>query len=202
MNESEVWKDVVGYEGRYQVSNKGNVRSVERKDSIGRKCGGRVLKPINNGRGYLRVTLHKNGKYKTRFIHRLVADAFVPNPDNLPQVNHIDEVKTNNELSNLEWCDTKHNINYGTRNTRVSQKLSKKVRAVNVETGDVVEFNSTAEARLKGFSSGGVSASCRGAYKTKDGKLIGDGRTYKGFRWYYDVEEENVSKRVSKTTGF
>ena len=64
MNESETWKDVVGYEGRYQVSNKGNVRSVERKDSIGRKCGGRVLKPINNGLGYLQVDMCKNGKAK------------------------------------------------------------------------------------------------------------------------------------------
>ena len=188
MTESEIWKDVAGYEGFYQVSNKGNVRSVERKDSIGRKCGGRILKPINNRRGYLRVILWKNGKYKTNFIHRLVAEAFVPNPDNLPQVNHLDEVKTNNELSNLEWCDSKHNVNYGTRNDRAAQAQSKKVRAVNAKTGEVVTFNSTVEAGRKGYNQNNVARACRGTYN------VGGGNLYRNHRWYYDVVEENVSK--------
>ena len=149
MTENEVWKDVVGFEGVYKVSNKGNVRSVARKDSIGRKCGGRMLKPGYDKDGYLRVNIYKNGKQKTRFIHRLVAGAFVPNPNGYSEINHRDENKVNNKLSNLEWCDAKHNVNYGTRNTRVSQKLSKKVRAVNVETGEIVTFSSVKEAEKK-----------------------------------------------------
>ena len=158
-----------------------------------------MLKPKYGGKGYPQVNLHKNGMSKTKSVHQLVAEAFIPNPENSPQVNHIDEVKDNNNVENLEWCDSKYNVNYGTRTERVS----KKVRAVNVETGEVVTFNSTQEAGRKGYSSGGVSTACRGAYRASTGKLIGgDGRTYKGFRWSYDVEEENVSKRVSKTTGF
>ena len=191
MIKSETWKDVVGYEGLYKVSDKGNVYSVARKDSIGRKLGGRILKPCYDRDGYLVVNLCKNGVLKRKYIHRLVAEAFLPNPEGLPQVNHRDEIKDNNNVENLEWCDSKHNINYGTRNERIS----KKVRAVNAKTGDVVEFNSTAEAGRKGYDQGSVSAACRGTHKTRTGKLVGgDGRTYKGFRWYYDVEEENVSK--------
>ena len=191
MTESEVWKDVAGYEGFYQVSNRGNVRSVARADSLGRKCRGRVLKQGYSSGGYPQVNLYKNGKRKIRLIHRLVAGAFIPNPESLPQVNHIDEDKDNNNLENLEWCDSKYNVNYGTRTERVS----KKVRAVNVETGEVVTFNSTQEAGRKGYSSGGVSTACRGTYRARTGKLVGgDGRTYKGYVWSYEVAEENESK--------
>ena len=185
MTENEVWKDVVGYEGQYQVSDIGNVRSVARKDSIGRKCGGVTLRPSHDKYGYLRVTLCKNSKLNTKLVHRLVAQAFVPNPNGYSEINHRDENKVNNELSNLEWCDAKHNVNYGTRNTRVSQKLSKKVRAVNVETGEIVTFSSVKKAEKKGYYN--ISQACRGTYKSgKTGKLIGDGHTYRGHRWSYE----------------
>ena len=186
MNENEVWKDVVGYEGLYQVSDRGNVFSVERIGVNGRKIGGRMLKPSYTRGGYLRLTLYKNGIMKSKYIHRLVLEAFVENPNNLPEVNHLDEVKDNNELSNLEWCDSSYNSNYGTRIERVS----KKVRAVNVETGEVLVFSSTVEAGSKGYSRGRVSDACRGAYRSATtGKLIGgNGRTYKGFKWYYMEE--------------
>ena len=188
MTESEVWKDVVGYEGLYKVSNKGNIHSLERLNSRGRKCGGRMLKPRHHAGGYLRVSLYENGIKKDELVHRLVLEAFVENPNNLPEVNHRDEVKDNNELSNLEWCDAGYNINYGTRN----EKISKKVRAINVETGEVITFNSTQEAGSKGYAQSGVAAACKGVYKdSKTGKLIGgDGRTYKGYRWYYMEEGE------------
>ena len=187
MTESEIWNDVVGYEGLYKVSNKGNVFSVMRVSSQGKKCGGLTLKPRNVGYGYLQVSLYKNGKMKQKFIHRLVAEAFIPNPENLPQINHIDEVKTNNELSNLEWCTREYNNNYGTRIERFTQALSKKVRAVNVETGEVLTFNSTHEAGRKGYSQTSVAAACRGDYKWgSTGKLIGDGHTYKRHRWSYE----------------
>src|SRR5699024_5728355 len=100
MNDREVWKDVVGYEGLYKVSNRGNVHSVRRRDSIGRKCGGRTLKPTYNRDGYLIVDLCNNRVRKSKRVHRLVAEAFIPNPESLPQINHIDEIKDNNNVNN------------------------------------------------------------------------------------------------------
>ena len=179
MTENETWRDVVGYDGLYKVSDKGHVYSVERRDPRGIKIGGRMLKPRDVGNGYLQVALFKNGERKNKYIHRLVTEAFIPNPENHPDVNHLDEIKSNNELSNLEWCTREYNNNYGTR----IERLSKKVRAINVKTGEVIRFNSTREAGRKGFNSGGVSQACLGTYY--------DGRTYKGYRWSY---EEGVAE--------
>ena len=178
---SEVWKDIAGYEGVYKVSDKGNVRSVDRVDFRGRKRDGITLKPRYDKDGYLRVTLYKNGKGKNKSVHRLVLETFVPNLNNYPDANHRDEDKTNNELSNLEWCTRKQNVNHGTRNKKISQKLSKKVKGVNVETGESIEFNSTREAGNKGYWYGNVARACRGAHCGKN--------LYKGYRWYY-VEGE------------
>ena len=182
---SETWIDVVDYEGYYKVSNKGNVYSVERKDSRGNKCGGKTLQPAYSGTGYLIVDLYKNGIGKNKLVHRLVAEAFIPNPESLPQVNHIDEVKDNNNVENLEWCTSEYNNNHGTRNERVS----KKIRAVNIKTGEVLTFSSANEAMRKGYSQ--TSLACRGVYKSPNGNLIGgDGRTYRGHRWYYEEEDK------------
>ena len=185
MTESEVWKDVVGYEGFYKVSNKGNVRSLDR----GHRRRGRVLKQGYNTGGYPQVSLSKNGKSKTKTVHRLVAEAFLPNSNGLPQVVRRDEDKDNNNVENLKWCDSMYDMNYGTRTERLAQARSKKVRAVNTKTGDVVEFNSTTDAWRKGYNQGIVSMACRGVYKANGGKLVGDGRTYRGFRWEYSEEE-------------
>ena len=188
MTESEVWKDVVGYEGLYKVSNKGKVFSVERISLQGRKIGGQSLKPARNKYGYLWVNLCKNGKTKAEYIHRLVAQAFIPNPNNFPQVNHIDEVKTNNNAKNLEWCTSKYNANHGTRIERITQTQSKKVKAINIKTGEVLTFNSAKEAGGEGYGKGEVSKACRGVYKSRrTGNLMGgDGRTYRGHRWSYE----------------
>ena len=176
MSEKEIWKDVVGYEGLYKVSNKGNVYSVARKDTIGRKCGGRMLKPLSHKVGYLQVQLHKNGKMKNKYIHRLVAEAFIPNPESFLEINHLDEVKDNNELSNLEWCTREHNNNYGKR----TEKVSKKVRAINIKTGEVLTFNSIREAGRKGYIREYVSKACRGVCNT------GGGNLYRNHRWSYE----------------
>ena len=186
MNGSEIWKDVVGYEGLYKVSNKGNVYSVERRSAIGRKCGGRILKPIN-ARGYLRLMLCENGMRKQHYVHRLVAQTFIPNHNNHLEINHKDENKKNNCVENLEWCTREHNNNHGTRNEKASQKLSKRVKAVNVETGEVTIFKSTREAGRKGYTQEYVSSACRGVYRSgSTGKLIGDGYVYRGHRWSYE----------------
>ena len=178
MTESEIWKDVVGFEGLYKVSNKGNVYSVRRVSSQGKKCGGSTLKPRCVGYGYLQVSLYKNGKMERKFIHRLVAEAFIPNPESLPQVNHKDEVKGNNNVENLEWCTSEYNNNHGTRNERRVKAQSKKVKAINIKTGEVITFSSTAEAGRKGYSQGNVSSACMGVYH--------GGNIYRGHRWYYE----------------
>ena len=109
-------KDIKGYEGLYGITSCGKVWSYKYK---------KFLKPKCEKNGYLRVQLCKNGEVKTYSLHRLVAQAYLPNPENLPQVNHKDENKANNCLQNLEWCDQKYNHNYGTINERISN--SKKI---------------------------------------------------------------------------
>ena len=125
----EIWRPVVGYEGLYEVSNLGRVRSLDMYVKVGygnyRLHKGKVLSPTKNKNGYLKVNLYCNGKQKTIDVHRLVTEAFLPNPDNLPQVNHKDEDKTNNRVENLEWCDHKYNMNYGTRNIRAKETAIK-----------------------------------------------------------------------------
>ena len=121
----EIWKPIKNYEGLYEVSNLGRVRSLDRIQFIKRKNGtemqrpqkGKVLKPVFDGRGlYQQVCLSKQGGGNKRYlVHRLVAIAFIPNPDNFAEVNHKDECKINNCVDNLEWCDHKYNSNYGTR---------------------------------------------------------------------------------------
>lgn len=110
-------KDIEGYEGRYMVSDQGQVYNVKRKQFMSLQ---------DDGRGYLFTGLSKNGKRKFYKVHRLVAQAFIPNPDNLPEVNHKDENKHNNCVDNLEWCDVKYNRNYGTRNERIKNTILSK----------------------------------------------------------------------------
>lgn len=119
----EVWKDVVGHEGLYEVSNTGKVRSLTRLICVeGRKPyirKGKELKPIVNRLGYPQISLYSQfPHYKKAKIHRLVAEAFLNNPHNLPEVNHKDEDKLNNHVSNLEFCTHAYNMNYGTMRER------------------------------------------------------------------------------------
>ena len=116
---NEIWKDILGYEGLYQISNLGDVRSLNYNHTGEIK----LLKQSTDKYGYKRVGLFKNGKEKKYLIHRLVAMTFIPNPDNLPIINHKDEDKTNNNVNNLEWCTYEYNNNYGTRNERVSESM-------------------------------------------------------------------------------
>lgn len=111
----EEWKDIVGYEGLYQVSTLGRVKSFHKGNTP------RLLKPHRCSNEYLMVQLSKDGLVTHMLIHRLVAQAFIDNPCNYPQVNHKDEDVTNNRVDNLEWCTAKYNSNYGTHNQRLSE---------------------------------------------------------------------------------
>ena len=161
---NEEWRDAVGYEGLYKVSNKGEVKSLNYNHTRKEK----ILKPGKNKRGYLSVALFKNGKMKNMKIHRLVCEAFLPNPNNLPQVNHKDENPSNNNVENLEYCDARYNINYGSRNQKVSKAQindKKKSKAVMcVETG--VIYQSIRDIQRKfGYNQSYISKCCRDIYK-------------------------------------
>lgn len=130
----EEWKDICGYEGLYKISDFGNVKRIEHlsnHDTIHlRKLKEKILKKGVNKRGYLTVSLSQNGKKKTYKIHRLVAQTFIANPTNLPQVNHKDENKANNHVSNLEWCDNDYNTHYGSvlQRRKVGMNNNKRTR--------------------------------------------------------------------------
>ena len=162
----EHWKPVVGYEEHYEVSDMGNVRSLK----FGKE---KILKPGKNNRGYLKVSLYKDGQKKMSLVHRLVAEAFIPNPNNLETVNHKDEVKTNNVASNLEWMSQKDNTNYGTRNKRAGEAFSKKVQMFDKSTGELLAtFPSTREAaRVTGINPSHISECCNGKKKSAGGYI-------------------------------
>lgn len=119
----EIWKEIVGLEGLYQVSTYGRVKSLK----YGKE---RILKQSKSSRGYLIVCLSIEGKIFNKFVHRLVAITFIPNPENKGDVNHIDEDKTNNRLENLNWMTAKENSNYGTRNERQAKTKSIPIKVI------------------------------------------------------------------------
>ena len=155
---NEEWRDVVGYEGLYQVSSEGRVKSLKRK---GRRKE-RILKHQIDRNGYLRLNLCAGGKSRLLFVHRLVCQAFHENPDNNPCVNHIDENKTNNAARNLEWCTYEENNNHGTRNERAS----KPVGQYSLEGKLIKLWPSLTEVkRQTGFDQGNISLAANGKRK-------------------------------------
>lgn len=172
----EIWKDVPGYEGLYQVSNLGRIRSYEKYKRAGRHtsvyyCPSKIIKSFSAGVGYQRVNLFKDRKGRQLSVHRLVAMAFIPNPDNLPQVNHKDEDKTNNRLDNLEWCTAKYNSNYGTHPYRLTvkgRKKPKKSKEVGqyTKSGELIgTYPSICEASRKAkVDRGSISNAINGRY--------------------------------------
>ena len=204
----EEWRDIKGYEGLYQVSNLGKVRSLDRyRKQKGNSIAfikGRILKhTVCSTTGYCMVALYKDKGIKMCTIHRLVAKAFLPNPGNLPQVNHKNECKWDNTVWNLEWCTREYNCKYGTAiermtNTLTGRKLtnehklniskarkgvyntnnSKKVYQLTLNNELVKEWPSTMEIqRTLCFDNTNISRCCRGKRES-----------YKGFKWSYSID--------------
>lgn len=181
MSMEEIWKDIEGYEGLYQVSNLGMVRSLGRdlmrKSRYGTMApyhiAGRVLKPLHSQGDYCYVHLFdKDGTSTNHKVHRLVAKAFVPNPDNLNEVNHVDEDKDNNRADNLEWCKHVDNCNHGTRNERSAVKRSIQVEQMTLDGHHVAFYQSACEAsRQTGIARKGINDCCRRHIKTAGGYL-------------------------------
>ena len=184
---SEEWRDVAGYEDLYQVSSEGRVKSLERKLPHWR--GGeqikkeRILKPDVSQDGYLRVGLYAGGKRKRFRVHRLVCEAFHENPENKPEVNHINEDKTDNRAVNLEWCTAKENCNHGSRNERVAKAQSKPVGQYTLD-GELVKIwpSATEVQRQTGFAQGNIWQAANGKSK----------QAY-GFRWKYIERKEKIT---------
>jgi hypothetical protein len=169
----EIWRDIPGYEGLYQVSNLGNVRSLNYR----RSGYAKNLLPRFDGNGYRIVSLSREGKAKNAEIHRLVAIAFIPNPHNLPVVNHKDETRTNDCVDNLEWCTQQYNCTYGSAKARFAVARSKPVEQL--KDGVVVKrWESSNAAGRAGFSQTHISKCCNGVPKYK---------THKGYEWRYAV---------------
>ena len=183
---TEQWKtaiiDGIVYEGLYKVSNLGKILSLNYRNT----GKAELLNPGTNKDGYLQVCLSKNGEDKWCLVHRLVAEAFLENPENLPEVNHKDENKKNNfvflnedgsvdkKRSNLEWKNHRDNLNHGTHNERIAKANSKRVLQLSLSGELIREWDSTMECGRNGFNQGAVAACCRG-----------EKPQYKGYIWKY-----------------
>lgn len=138
----EIYKDIPNYKNLYQISNLGNVKSLERICPSGRLIKERILKQSLSNRGYYQVNLAKNGSYKRFNVHRLVALVFVPNPNKYEDAHHVDEIKTHNTSDNIQWVNHVYNCNYGNKN----KKISKSIKAINIETLEETIFPSILKA--------------------------------------------------------
>lgn len=194
----EIWKIIPGTYEKYSVSNLGRVRRNEHYTDVRpdnyhfnwRKhhYKEKVLKPYTNSDGYKVVTLQMSGGWNmVRRVHTLVAEAFVPNPENKPCVNHKNEIRDDNRADNLEWCTVEYNNRYGTRTEKIRKSSGKRVAQYDLQGNLVKIWNSISEA-MRSFGcngNSGISRVCRG---------VAGRKTYKGFVWKY-VDESILNKK-------
>lgn len=186
MSQPEEWRDIEGYEGLYQVSSLGRVRTLPKPMFYGASSNVRnhesairamrIMKARKKLNGYLQISLFRNGKPRTFTIHRLVAKTFLPNPHKYPYINHKDEDKSNNTVDNLEWCTPSYNIHYGSAIQKLSKaktnhpSMSKPVLQFNLDGRFVAEYPSANEAaRVTGVKQGNISSCCNHTTKSTNG---------------------------------
>ena len=194
----EIWKDIVNYEGLYKISNLGNVMSLEKQiinqdDKRVQKRPAKLLKQHMNQFGYMKVWLYKDGKRKEYAVHRLVANAFIDNPENKPCVNHIDNNRANNTLENLEWCTYKENSQWAeiqgrrvfTKEWRDKISATRKTKTVigTDKDGNEIYFEKVRDVAKAGFDTKAVINCCK--YRQK---------STKGYRWRYALEADKESE--------
>jgi hypothetical protein len=185
----EVWKEIKNFEGYYEISNLGNIRSLTRINTNGRCLKGRLRKPYKGWDGHLRIRLSKGNKLTDCLVHRLVALAFIPNPNNLPQINHKDENPQNNCVDNLEWCTLLYNLKYGTR-----EKRSAESRCI-----PIIQYTKGGEF-IERFSSIQLAEQKTGINHTHISDCAKHKRkTCGGYVWQYENEsDQNLLRALSK----
>lgn len=174
----EIWKDIEGYEGLYMVSNKSRIKScartVKTKDQKEYQKSELILSQSNSDNGYIRVTLYdKNKKPKSHFAHRIVASAFIENEKSLPCVNHINGIKDDNRIENLEWVSLGENVKHGWKNRPNRKRRGRRVYAINIKTGERIDFDTMYDAKKEGFVISCISGCIDGVYSQ-----------HKGYKWY------------------
>jgi hypothetical protein len=184
----EVWKPIKGYEGIYEVSSLGRFKSLER--DVASTFYGRprtlhlkekILKQQQNHRGYMTIRIGTGANKVSLYMHRVVAEAFIPNPHNLPAINHKNEQPNDNRVENLEWCDHAYNNAYGNHGYKIAQARGYPVRQMTKDGQTVAEYYSANEAaRRTGISVDGIYRCC---LKRKRYKTAG------GYRWEYIDKE-------------
>lgn len=174
----EIWKEIKGYEGLYEVSSYGRIKRLEREywhthNKTNNKIKEIILKLDSINKKYEQIQLTKNNTIKKFLVHRLVAIAFIPNKHNKLQVNHIDENKLNNNVNNLEWCTQSENINHGNRNKIVADKISKQIKSID-KNGNEKFYKSALDAEKYGYSRFCISMCC-------NKKIL----SHKGLKWEF-----------------
>lgn len=187
MIKKEIWKDIKDYEGLYQVSNLGRIKSLAKPDFNGKTKDSFIMK-LDTHSPYTSIQLSKKGKSKYFLVHRLVALAFIPDYFEGAVINHKDENKRNNNADNLEWCTVQHNNRYGSRSFNISEANSTPVVGINVQTGSQIFLKSMTEAEGLGFSSAHISYCASGKIKIHGG--------YKWKKLNKDTYFEQINKTI------
>jgi hypothetical protein len=193
----EKWMPIKGFEGIYEVSSLGRVKSLPRLDSRGNRVPELIMKQRESNCGYSRVFLTLKGKQKPFSVHRLVAQAFIPNPNGFPQVNHKNENKSDNRAENLEWCTAKYNSCYGTRISRLSRNLQKEIIQYTLDGKEVARYKSLKDA-AKAIGAkyvGGIGVAAN-RYVDKHGSTH---QTAYGYRWEWaDALQDNKKNEIDE----